>query len=100
MKRKVTDERIIQESRKHNSFGFILLYFGLLLILIYRQFGLQQSISEYWDLAVLFFFVSAFLSIKRVLSGNFTSNIHHTMNIISAMIAAIIFSIINYFTFD
>ncbi len=100
MKRRVTDERIIQESHKQNSFGFFLLYTGLLLILIYRQFGLQQSISEHWDLAILFFGVSIFLSVKRVLSGNYTSNIHHTINIVSTIIASVVFTVITYFAMD
>lgn len=96
MKKIFHDERIIQESRKQNSFGFILLYYGLLLVLLYRQFILQEPVSKYWDIAVLFFSVTFILAAKRISSGILTNKVSFVSNIIPAIIGAITFTIINY----
>lgn len=63
------DERIIQEARKQNSLAFSILYYGTLLVLLYRQFIIRETVSEYWDIALLFFGVTFYLAFKRVSSG-------------------------------
>jgi hypothetical protein len=76
MKRQIQDERIIQEALKQNSLGFTILYFGVLLDLLYRQFILQEPVSGYWDLALLFFGVTFYLAAKRVSSGLLTNKLN------------------------
>jgi asparagine N-glycosylation enzyme membrane subunit Stt3 len=96
MKRKIQDERIIQEARKQNSLGFTILYFGVLLDLLYRQFILQEPVSRYWDLALLFFGVTFILAVKRVSSGLLTNKLNLRRNVLSSIIAAVVFSIFNF----
>lgn len=60
MKRQIQDERIIQEAQKQNSLGFTTLYFGLLIDLLHKQLFLQEPISRYWDLALLFLVLYSF----------------------------------------
>jgi len=100
MKKQIRDERIIQEAYKQNSLGFTILYFGLLLDLLYRQFVLQQPIARYWDLALLFFGVSFILAAKRIRSGLLTNKINFKRNIPSAIIATIVIIIVNYWYLD
>lgn len=99
MKRQIHDERIIEEARKQNSLGFTILYFGLLLDLLYRQFILQEPISRYWDLALLFFGVTFIMAAKRVSSGLLTNKINLKRYVPSAIIAAFVFSIVNFLWF-
>jgi cation transport ATPase len=99
MKRQIHDERIIQEARKQNSLGFTILYFGLLLDLLYRQFILQETISRYWDLALLFFGVTFIMAAKRVSSGLLTNKLNLKRYVPSAIIAAFVFSIVNFLWF-
>lgn len=101
MKRQVQDERIIQEAHKQNSLGFTILYFGLLIDLFYRQFVLQELISRYWDLALLFFGVTFILAVKRVSSGlfTFTSKWNSKRMLWSSIIAAFVFSVVNFLWF-
>jgi len=96
MKKQVQDERIIEESRKQNSLGFTILYFGLLLDLLYRQFILMQPISEYWDLALLFFGTAFYLTAKRVGSGLYASNVNLKSIILGSVVATIVNSGVNY----
>lgn len=100
MKRILQDERTIQETYKQNSLGFKLLYFGILLDLLYKQFILQESISAYWDLALLFFGVSFILTVKRIRSGLLTNKLDLKRPILSSIIAAVIFSITNFVWLD
>jgi hypothetical protein len=96
MKRQIQDERIIQEVRKQNSIGFTILYYGILLDLLYRQFILQEHVSEYWDLALLFFGVTFILAVKRISSGLLTNKLNMRRNVPSSIVAAIVFTIVNY----
>ena len=96
MKRQIKDERIIQEARKLNSLGFTILYFGILLDLLYRQFILQEHVSKYWDLALLFFGVTFILAVKHINSGLLTDKLNMKRNIPSSIVAAIVFTIVNY----
>jgi len=96
MKKQIHDERIIQESRKHNSSGFFILYYGLLLSLLYRQFILQDPVSKYWDLALLFFGVTFYLAAKRIGSGLFTTKVNLKRIIPSSIVASIVVLLVNY----
>lgn len=96
MTKQIQDERIIQEARKQNSLGFTILYFGVLLDLLYRQFILQEPLSRYWDLALLFFGVSIYLATKRVNSGLLATKPNLKRIIPSSIIAAFVILIINY----
>jgi len=96
MKKQIQDERIIQEARKQNSLGFTILYFGVLLDLLYRQFILQEPISRYWDLALLFFGVTFYLAAKRVSSGLLVNKPNLKSIIPSSIVASVVFSIVNY----
>lgn len=99
MKKRIQDERIIHEARKQNSLGFTILYYGLLLDLLYRQFILQEPFEKLWDLALLFFGVTFYLAGKRILTGiafNASKIINTKQLLLSASIASIIFASINY----
>ena len=96
MKKQIKDERIIQEARQQNSMGFAILYFGVLIDLLYRQFILQEPISRYWDLALLFFGVTFYLAAKRVYSGIFTNKPDLSSLLLSSIIATGVFTIVNY----
>ena len=96
MKRQIQDERIIQEARKQHSLGFTILYFGVLLDLLYRQFILQEPISRYWDLALLFFGVTFILAAKRVRSDLLTDKLNLRRSVPSSIVAAVVFSIVNF----
>lgn len=94
--KKIVDERIITESRKQNSVGFSILYFGLLLVLLYRQFILVQPIGEIWDLLLLFFGVTFFIAGKKVFAGFYTQK-SKTSSIIILAINTLVFTAVQYF---
>ncbi len=96
MKKKIEDERIIQEAHKQNSLAFSMLYFGVLIDLLYRQFILQETITRYWDLALLFFGVTFYLAAKRVNSGILTSKSNLKVMLPSAIVAAVTFLLVSY----
>jgi hypothetical protein len=96
MKRQIQDERIIQEALKQNSLGFTILYFGVLLDLLYRQFILQEPVSGYWDLALLFFGVTFYLAAKRVSSGLLTNKLNLKSIVPPAIAATAAFFIVEF----
>ena len=100
MEKEIQDERIIQENQRLNSIGFAILYFGLLLDLIYRQFILQEHISGHWDLFLLFIGVSFFLAFKRVGAGLLTYKFNWKRTLLSSGFAAVLVSIFNFWWFD
>lgn len=96
MKNQIQDERIIGEARKQNSLGFTILYFGLLLDLLYRQFILQEDISRYWDIALLFFGTSFFLAAKRVNSGLLTNKLNLKRIVPSSIVSTLVFLAVSF----
>ncbi len=98
MREQLQDERIIQETHRQNSVGFAILYFGLLLDLLYRQFILRDPVSQYWDLALLFFGVTFFLAAKRIRTGLLTGNAGKLIP--SVITASVVFLIVNYWWLD
>lgn len=63
------DERIIQSRKNIASKGFTIWYFMLLAALLYRQFYLKQSFSEYWDIAVVFLVGTVVVSLMLFAQG-------------------------------
>jgi uncharacterized membrane protein YkvI len=51
----INDERIKRVRNRISARGFGIWYFLLLISLLYRQFILNQSVEEYWDIALIFF---------------------------------------------
>lgn len=96
MKTQIKDERVTQETWKQNSLAFVILYYGVLLDLLYKQFILQEPITRYWDVALLFFGVSFFLVIKRINSGLLNNKFNLKSVIPSTILATAVFAIINY----
>lgn len=97
MKRKIYDERLVHESNKQNSLGFACLYFGLLIILIYRQFILNQTLEEYSDIAILFFGVSFLVSILKVFTGVFAERMNLKRSILISALGTIVFTVTSVF---
>jgi len=67
--KKNCDERIVETRRKINSRAFSLMFFGLMVILLYRQFFLGQSIREYADLFILWMLSAVYVAFGGVLRG-------------------------------
>jgi VanZ family protein len=60
----MSDERIRLSKRHIASQGFGIWYILLIASLLYRQFYLQQSIDQYWDIALTFFIGTLYVSIS------------------------------------
>ncbi len=69
MAKKIVDERILETRRKVSARGFYLLLWGLLIILLYRQFYLGQAFTDYGDIFVLWLIASFYVTIAGSLSG-------------------------------
>ena len=69
MAQKLVDERIIETRRKVSARGFYMLLWGLLVILLYRQFYLGQEFSDYGDIFVVWLLASFYVTIAGTLSG-------------------------------
>lgn len=69
MVQKIVDERIIETKRKVSARGFHMLLWGLLIILLYRQFYLGQEFSDYGDIFVIWLIASFYVTIAGTLSG-------------------------------
>lgn len=99
--KKIEDERILSEKRKINSSAFGLCFLGLWGILLFRQFILQQSISEYIDIFFLTIGMSIYVTVNNVLKGFYlTYRSKYTrkkVNIIGAIVGSITFAIVQFF---
>lgn len=93
------DERIEQEARRQNSRGFALLYYGLLMDLLYRQFLLHEPLARLWDLGLVFFGVTFYMAGQRVLSGIFLNKPRPKFSnkyiLLPALIAACTYTAVN-----
>ncbi|MBO8156386.1 MAG: hypothetical protein H0Z32_08010 [Bacillaceae bacterium] len=69
--KKNQDERIIAGKRKINSTAFQIIFIGLWAILWYRQFVLEQDVSEYGDILILVIGISLYISLSNVMNGFF-----------------------------
>ncbi len=68
-KKQVKDERIVGEQRRLNSEGFSLLYLGLLVDIFYRSVIARQNITDFWDIALLFWGVTGYVAIRTIGKG-------------------------------
>lgn len=67
--KRIEDERIIAEKRRINSSAFGICFMALWGILLFRQFVLQQHISEYLDIFLLTIGLSIYITVNNVLRG-------------------------------
>lgn len=63
------DERIKRTQNRIAARGFGLWYILLLIALLYRQFYLGQPASEYWDVALIFFIGTLYVTIAGFSQG-------------------------------
>ncbi|SRR6056297_480811 len=92
--KKIEDERVIIEKRKINSRAFSYVYIALWLILIYRQFVLQQEASQYWDILILTLGISFYVLLRNVFKGLYQSYREKESKIKNMFVGGIIGSII------
>jgi Co/Zn/Cd efflux system component len=99
--RKIEDERIIAEKRKINSSAFGICFLGLWGILLYRQFVLNQEITEYMDVFFLTIGISIYVTINNVFKGHYLTyrnkNEKKKINFISAAVGSVTFIIVQFF---
>lgn len=69
MVKREIDERITETKRTVASQTCGILLWGILVLLLYRQFYLKQSFTQYADLFILWLFASAYLSLGTTLMG-------------------------------
>lgn len=65
----IKDERIVSVLRQVQANAFAIMFAGLLLVLLYRQFYLQQSLREYADFLVVWFVGSTYAVVAAVVRG-------------------------------
>lgn len=100
--RRIEDERILSEKRKINSSAFGICFLGLWGILLFRQFMLQQNLSEYIDIFLLTIGLSIYVTVNNVFKGFYltyrSKYSRKKVNIIGAITGSIILTIVQYFT--
>lgn len=65
----IRDERITQVKNRIATRGFGIWYVLLLITLLYRQFYLGQPLNEYWDIALIFFIGTSYVTIATYAQG-------------------------------
>lgn len=94
---RIIDERTIGTSNRYFARGFGIWYCLLLIALLYRQFVLNQKIQDHWDILVIFFLGTAYVSYNLVSHGVYAGNIKaRTIAMCSGIIIGI--SAVNYLT--
>lgn len=68
------DERISGATRRIAARGFGMWYILMLIALLYRQFYLGQPVSEYWDIGLIFFMGTFYVSIASFAHGAIYEN--------------------------
>ena len=68
----IKDERIRTTMQRFSAHGFILWYVMLLADLLYRQLYLHQPVSEYGDIALIFFGGCLYVSLAFLTHGAYT----------------------------
>lgn len=63
------DERVISVMRQAQSGGFAILFFGLLFVMFYRGFYLQQSFQDYGDVFVVWLAAGVYMLATAPLRG-------------------------------
>lgn len=92
----IKDERISNVKNRVAARGFGIWYILLLIALLYRQFYLGQSVSEYWDLAMIFFVGTAYVTIAGFAKGaiyetNMIKSVKWTVPIMLITIVAVMY---------
>jgi hypothetical protein len=99
--KRIEDERILSEKRKINSNAFSICFLGLWGILLFRQFVLQQNVSEYIDVFLLTIGFSIYITVNNVLKGFYlTYRSKYTrkkVNLIGAIVGSVVFTIVQIF---
>jgi len=102
--KKIEDERVIIEKRKINSRAFSYVFIGLWLIILYRQFILDQHISKYIDVFALTIGISFYVTLRNVFKGLYqTYRKKETKKrnmIIGATVGTATFTVVNYIMSD
>jgi hypothetical protein len=65
----IKDERIIGVNNRIAARGFGIWYVLSLVALLYRQFYLGQPAKEYWDMALIFFVGTSYVTIASFAQG-------------------------------
>jgi hypothetical protein len=65
----IRDERISRVKNRIAARGFGIWYVLLLIALLYIQFYLRQPVSEYWDIALIFFIGTFYVAIASHAQG-------------------------------
>lgn len=63
------DERIAATQHQARSGGFNILFFGLLVVFLYRQFVLDESVTEHLDVAVVWLAAGLYATLAVVTKG-------------------------------
>jgi hypothetical protein len=99
--KRIEDERILSEKRKINSNAFSICFLGLWGILFFRQFVLQQNVSEYIDVFLLTIGLSIYVTVNNVLKGFYlTYRSKYTrkkVNLMGAIVGSVVFTIVQIF---
>jgi hypothetical protein len=93
----ITDERITRTKNQIAATGFYLWLVLLILSLLYRQFYLQQSPLEYWDIALIFFIGTLYVALATYARGAIqeTAIVHYGKWVIPIILASIL--LVNFF---
>lgn len=101
--KRIEDERVIAEKRRINSNAFGICFLALWGILLFRQFILQQDVSEYMDIFLLTIGLSIYVTVNSVFKGLYltyrTREMRKRINIISALTGSTVFIITQFFIF-
>jgi len=95
------DERIKSANNKIHSEGFVLLLYGLLILIIIRVIILGHPFHSTWDIILLFLGASLYVTLRHVLSGNFSeeyeaiqASFRHKLSMVfSGLLAGIFFTV-------
>lgn len=99
--KKIEDERILAEKRKINSSAFGICFLALWMIILFRQFVLEQNIKEYIDIFLLTMGLSIYVTINSVVKGLYltyrSKKMRIKMNLIGATVGLVVFTIVQIF---
>ncbi|MDW7669153.1 MAG: DUF6773 family protein [Bacillota bacterium] len=102
--KRIEDERILIEKRKINSRAFSYVFIGLWLIILYRQFILDQHVSQYIDIFVLTIGISFYVSLRNVFKGLYQTyrkkETRRRNMFIGAVVGTATFTVVNYIMND
>lgn len=65
----IRDERIGKAKNQIAASGYGIWYILLLISLLYRQFILDQPVTEYWDIALIFFIGTFYVAVASFAKG-------------------------------